>query len=122
MSNPQTQATITTKTKTKTKIYSKALTKKQGSTKTQTVQRAYKRKPEDAPTDSDKSSSAEPTHMPHKKRTKQSVNNEIDTVGDEPEVVIDLVSGSGRDDMISSSDEVRSLSYLITLRLICQQG
>ena len=51
MSQIQTQATITTKTKTKTKIYSKALTKKQGSTKTQTVQCAHKQNPEDAPTD-----------------------------------------------------------------------
>jgi hypothetical protein len=119
MSQPQTQATITTKTKTKTKIYSKALTKKPGSTKTQIV---HKRKPEDAPTDSNESSSPEPTHVPHKKWEKQSVNNEMDTVGGEPEVVIDLVLGSGRDDVISSSNEVRSLSYLITLRLICQQG
>ena|SRR5260221_11805488 len=102
MSKPQTQATITTKTKTK--IYSKALTKKQGSTKTQIVQCAHKRKPEDTPTDSNESSSPEPTHVLQKCK-KQSVDNEIDIVDNEPEVVIDLVSGSGRD-VILSSDEV----------------
>ena len=103
MSKPQTQATITTKTKTK--IYSKAPTKKRGSTKTQTVRHAHKRKPEVDPTDSDERSSPEPSHVPQKKRTKQSVDNEMDTVDDEPELVIDLVSGGGRDDAISSSDE-----------------
>jgi len=102
---PLTQATITTKTKTK--IYSKAPTKKQGPIKTQTVRHAHKRKPEDNPTDGDNSSSPsspESTHVPHRKRAKQSVVNEVDIVNNEPEVVINLLSGSGGDN--STSDKV----------------
>jgi hypothetical protein len=102
MAKPQTQATITMKTLTK--IYSKAPIKKQGSAKTQTV---YKQKPEHDPTDSDASSNKsdpEPIYMPHRKRAKQSVDDDMDIVDDEPEVIIDLVSGGSGDDAASSSD------------------
>ena len=99
MTQPQTQATITTKTK----IYGP--TKKQSSTKT-TVQCARKQKPDNDPTDSDNSDSSNPEPVSHRKHTKQSADNEIDAADDEPEVVIDLVSGSSGDDATSSSDEV----------------
>ena len=116
---PLTQATITTKTKTK--IYSKAPTKKK---KTQTVWHAHKRKPEDDPTDNNSSSPSSPesTHALQKKHAKQSVVNNVNIVNNEPEVVINLISGSGSDNSMLSNDEVWSLTYIITLMLMCQQG
>jgi len=112
MLKAQTQATITTKTLTK--IYSKTPTKKKGPSKIQTVQCASKWKPDDNPTDSDKSSGSDQdsSHVPHKKCAKQSVDDGMETVDDEPEVVINLVSGSGGDDATSSSDKVWNLTYL----------
>ena len=89
---------VTNATITKTK--SKAPTKKQG--------HIYKRKPEDDPIDSEAFSSPEPTHMPCQKHAKRSANDEdeIETLDDEPETTISLVSSSGKDDTASSNEEV----------------
>jgi len=105
---------VTNATITKTK--SKAPTKKQG--------HIYKRKPEDDPIDSKAFSSPEPTHMPHQKRAKRSANNEdeIETLDDEPETTISLVSSSGRDDTASSNEEVRHQGYSVTQRLTHVSG
>ena len=70
------------------------------------MQCACKQKPDNDPTDSDNSDSSNPEPVSHRKRTKQSADNEIDAADDEPEVVIDLVSGSSGDDATSSSDKV----------------
>ena len=89
---------VTNGTITKTK--SKAPTKKQG--------HIYKQKPVDDLIDSKAFSSSEPTHMPRQKCAKQSANDEdeIETLDDEPETTISLVSSSSRDDSASSNKEV----------------
>lgn len=91
-----------TTTATMTRAKSRAsTTKKQGC--------IHKRKPTDDPIESEELSDPEPTQLPHRKRTKQSadVDDEIETVDDEPEATISLVSsGSDRDDRGSSTEEV----------------
>ena len=104
MPKSQKKATMAIKTKTK----SKGHTTKQGPKTSQTVHSAlcHKRKPKDSSTDSEESSDPEPKHLPHRKRAKQSVDDEVEMVDDEPEVVLDLASSSDRDDTRSSDEEV----------------
>lgn len=92
-----------TTTATMTRAKSKAsTTKKQGHT--------YKRKPTDDPIESDTFTDSEPTQLPHRKHAKQSPDDdddEIETVDDESEATMSVVSlGSDRDDRGSSTEEV----------------
>jgi len=95
---PKLQKKATKTTKAKKKLI--APTKKK-------AQSTCKWKPENS--DSEDSSDTESTHPPHKKHAKQPEDVEIDIVDkvDEgPKVVIDVLSGSNRDDTQSSDNEV----------------
>lgn len=91
-----------TTTATRARAKSKAsTTKKQG--------HIYKWKPTNDPIDSEEFSDPEHIQLPHRKCAKQSADDDdkIETVDDEPEDTISVVSlGSDRDDRGSSTEEV----------------
>jgi hypothetical protein len=112
MTKPQRAITATkpqraiTATKTKAKL--KAPTKKKEATRNPIAQSVRKQKPE-ASTDSEESLDPEPTHLPHRKCAKESVEvleDVINIADNEPEVVTSPVSGSDGDDTRLSDKEV----------------